>query len=58
MRCPICQKQAEPHYRPFCSKRCADVDLGRWFNENYTFEAEETDISDTDQSDDLRPRMS
>lgn len=24
-----------PDYRPFCSKRCADVDLGRWLKESY-----------------------
>ena len=33
--CPICGRQPEEKYRPFCSKRCADVDLGRWFNERY-----------------------
>ncbi len=35
MSCPVCQKPAEKSYRPFCSKRCADVDLGRWFNGSY-----------------------
>ncbi|WP_088348932.1 MULTISPECIES: DNA gyrase inhibitor YacG [Rhodomicrobium] len=34
-RCPICGKPREVAYRPFCSKRCADVDLGRWLNERY-----------------------
>jgi endogenous inhibitor of DNA gyrase (YacG/DUF329 family) len=34
--CPICGKPAEmPRYRPFCSPRCADVDLGRWFSDAY-----------------------
>ena len=33
--CPICRKPAEEKYRPFCSKRCADADLGRWFSEDY-----------------------
>jgi endogenous inhibitor of DNA gyrase (YacG/DUF329 family) len=33
--CPICGRPREQQYRPFCSKRCADVDLGRWFNERY-----------------------
>ena len=33
--CPICGKPAEPRYRPFCSRRCADVDLARWLNESY-----------------------
>src|SRR5258708_26164026 len=31
--CPICGRPTETAFRPFCSKRCADVDLGRWFNE-------------------------
>ena len=30
MACPICTKPSLPAYRPFCSRRCADVDLGRW----------------------------
>jgi endogenous inhibitor of DNA gyrase (YacG/DUF329 family) len=29
-RCPICGSAAVARYRPFCSKRCADVDLHRW----------------------------
>ena len=33
--CPICGKPATDAARPFCSKRCADVDLGRWFSEDY-----------------------
>jgi endogenous inhibitor of DNA gyrase (YacG/DUF329 family) len=39
-KCPICGKPVEQKaegqkYRPFCSKRCADVDLGRWLKEGY-----------------------
>ena len=41
--CPVCGKPAATAYRPFCSRRCADVDLGRWFNEDYRIPAEETD---------------
>jgi endogenous inhibitor of DNA gyrase (YacG/DUF329 family) len=37
--CPICGRPAEPHYRPFCSARCADIDLGRWLNESYRIPA-------------------
>ena len=29
-KCPVCGKPADPVYRPFCSKRCGDIDLGRW----------------------------
>jgi endogenous inhibitor of DNA gyrase (YacG/DUF329 family) len=34
-RCPICRKPAAADYRPFCSRRCADVDLQRWLSEGY-----------------------
>lgn len=33
--CPVCGKAGAPRYRPFCSARCADVDLGRWFSGQY-----------------------
>lgn len=33
--CPECSKPVVHAYRPFCSKRCADLDLGKWFNEQY-----------------------
>lgn len=39
--CPICGKPAEAEYRPFCSKRCADIDLGRWLKEDYKVATEE-----------------
>jgi endogenous inhibitor of DNA gyrase (YacG/DUF329 family) len=33
--CPVCGRPVEAGSKPFCSKRCADVDLGRWFGERY-----------------------
>ena len=33
--CPICKKPSQKAYRPFCSKRCADADLGKWFSGAY-----------------------
>ena len=33
--CPICGAPAAGRYRPFCSGRCADIDLARWLNESY-----------------------
>lgn len=33
--CPICKKPVIAEYAPFCSKRCADVDLNRWLTESY-----------------------
>ncbi|MDQ2095913.1 DNA gyrase inhibitor YacG [Rhodalgimonas zhirmunskyi] len=35
MSCPICSKPTDPAFRPFCSKRCADVDLARWLGGGY-----------------------
>lgn len=35
MSCPICSKETAPKYRPFCSKRCADLDLAKWLNGSY-----------------------
>ncbi len=33
--CPVCGKQAQPETQPFCSRRCADIDLGRWLTGQY-----------------------
>jgi hypothetical protein len=33
--CPICGKPADSRLQPFCSRRCADVDLGRWLKGGY-----------------------
>lgn len=35
MSCPICDKESVQKYRPFCSKRCADIDLGKWMTGAY-----------------------
>jgi len=34
-KCVVCSKPQDDKFRPFCSKRCADIDLGRWLNEEY-----------------------
>jgi endogenous inhibitor of DNA gyrase (YacG/DUF329 family) len=40
--CPICKKkEAVAAFKPFCSKRCADIDLGRWFNGGYGIPTDE-----------------
>ncbi|MDU8927149.1 DNA gyrase inhibitor YacG [Alisedimentitalea sp. MJ-SS2] len=36
MTCPICASDTDPKYRPFCSKRCADLDLAKWLNGTYS----------------------
>ena len=35
LKCPICGSPADPAVRPFCSKRCADIDLQRWLSGRY-----------------------
>lgn len=48
MSCPICEKPAVQAYRPFCSKRCADVDLGKWLNGAYAVPS--TDPEDIEEA--------
>lgn len=36
--CPICRKPTNLDYRPFCSRRCADVDLQRWLTGRYVLD--------------------
>ncbi|MFN3145597.1 MAG: DNA gyrase inhibitor YacG [Paracoccaceae bacterium] len=48
MSCPICRKPADPAYRPFCSRRCADVDLGRWMKGSYAIPVIEEEPEDDD----------
>ncbi len=47
-KCPMCGALETEAYRPFCSKRCADLDLARWFNESYRVPAVEEDDPDDD----------
>ena len=45
-KCPVCGKPADAKYQPFCAKRCADIDLGRWLKEGYRVPAEEAPAED------------
>lgn len=49
MSCPICEKPSDPAYRPFCSRRCADVDLGRWLSGSYSLPGEAAGPEATEQ---------
>jgi endogenous inhibitor of DNA gyrase (YacG/DUF329 family) len=40
-RCPLCGKPATTRHQPFCSSRCADIDLGRWLNGTYRVGSDE-----------------
>lgn len=43
MTCPICKRATTAEYRPFCSRRCADVDLGRWLTGGYAIPGPDSD---------------
>ncbi|MEM9736701.1 MAG: DNA gyrase inhibitor YacG [Pseudomonadota bacterium] len=45
-RCPICGAPQVAAYRPFCSRRCADLDLGRWMTGQYVVPGEPADLDE------------
>ncbi len=44
--CSICGKPVDPACAPFCSKRCANVDLHRWLTGSYSIAGEKIDDED------------
>lgn len=44
-RCVLCGQEAQEKYKPFCSRRCADVDLNRWLSESYRIPVQDEDFS-------------
>ena len=50
-KCPICGEPVEAEYRPFCSRRCADVDLQRWFTGRYAVPGAKVDETSSDADD-------
>jgi endogenous inhibitor of DNA gyrase (YacG/DUF329 family) len=56
MSCPVCGKPVVAAYRPFCSRRCADVDLGRWLNESYRIPAESEGEAEDMPGDETPPK--
>jgi len=51
--CPICRRHpAVEAYRPFCSRRCADVDLQRWFTGGYVIPEGVDEASSEDRDED------
>ena len=51
MACPICRRPVNADYRPFCSRRCADVDLGRWVTGSYAIPAADRAEDDPERPD-------
>jgi len=46
LSCPICGKPAVQKFRPFCTKRCADIDLNRWLSGAYVVQGKEEEDED------------
>ena len=34
-RCPSCKKYAKEPFIPFCSKKCASIDLMKWLTDEH-----------------------
>jgi uncharacterized protein len=49
-KCPICGRPTEAQYRPFCSRRCADVDLAHWLRGTYAI-PDQTDSEDGESAE-------
>lgn len=41
--CPSCDAISNREFYPFCSKRCSNLDLHRWFSQSYAIPAESAD---------------
>ncbi|HUO03078.1 MAG TPA: DNA gyrase inhibitor YacG [Rhizomicrobium sp.] len=50
--CPVCGKPREAKFAPFCSRRCAQIDLGRWLKGGYVIPGTEPDKGTTPAPDD------
>ena len=51
MSCPICGENTAVKFRPFCSKRCADIDLAKWLNGSYAVPSQREEEFDPDATD-------
>ncbi|MFZ4126129.1 MAG: DNA gyrase inhibitor YacG [Rickettsiales bacterium] len=51
--CPTCQKPTVAEFKPFCSKRCREVDLNRWFTGSYAVPAVELDDIDEESIEEM-----
>ena len=49
--CVNCGRPRDPHYDPFCSRRCADVDLYRWLKGSYVIPGDETASPEGEDAD-------
>ena len=48
-KCPLCDGPTVADFRPFCSRRCAELDLSRWLNGAYAMPVRpDEDVDDVD----------
>ena len=61
MGCPMCDKPSEKAFSPFCSQRCADLDLAKWISGSYTIASQDPDDAEFSASkvtkEDQNPRV-
>lgn len=50
-KCAICKKSVVPEFRPFCSKRCKDVDLHRWLSGVYVIPGESVPTDEPEETE-------
>ncbi len=55
-RCPICSKPTVEQFRPFCSRRCTDVDLNRWLSGVYVVPVEAAEDEDGQAEQEQPPK--
>jgi len=61
VKCPTCGKDVrwtpESRFRPFCSERCKQIDLGAWAAEKYKIGGNDQEASSSDETsrDDYNP---
>ena len=56
MICPICARGSDAKYKPFCSRRCADVDLGKWLTGGYAIPAQAIEDENPEDDQTMKPR--
>ncbi|HJR55588.1 MAG TPA: DNA gyrase inhibitor YacG [Rhizomicrobium sp.] len=54
-KCPECSKLADPGFAPFCSKRCQQIDLGRWLKGDYVIPGAKSDSDSSAPTPDKTP---
>jgi uncharacterized protein len=53
--CPVCGKRSSPREAPFCGRRCADIDLGRWLIGAYVLPGESAAAEQPDEDQYEKP---